>query len=241
MGLLHDLATATKTAWISVIYATIIAGCTPDSEDYFPLNSGRVWHYDISRTTMDGTFRQKQILESLPAIDWQGAVSVPFISAGGAQYLYRNADKGLQRIARKARDAAEFSSSAESYTVLPAEISTGTRWRQTEYTQVLENTGSPWETLFKIVQPIPMEYVIESEQTAIHVAAGEFHDCIKVKGTGQANVDVGNYIGRTLISIEVENWYAKGVGLVKSLRREKTTADALDYGEIQFELEYLVR
>ena len=147
--------------------------------------------------------------------------------------------KHARLVAVKARDASAYESAEQAFKLLPADVSLGATWRQSEHTQVLENTGSPWETLFRIVEPVSIDYVVESNEASVRVPAGEFNNCIKVRGSGKTNVDVGNYIGRTLISIEVENWYAKGVGLIKSIRKEITTSEALDYGELRYELEDL--
>ena len=223
--------------WLAIVCLTSLVACSGDDNSYFPLSEGRTWHYDISRTTMDGTFQQKQIFHSLPGIEWQSGTAVPLVSAGGAHYLYQENEQGTELVAVKARDANEYTIADEAFRLLPDEITPGATWRQSEHTQVLENTGSPWETLFRIVEPVSIEYVVESNDASIRVAAGEFRDCIKVLGHGEANVDVGNYIGRTLITIEIENWYAKGVGLVRSTRREITTSEALDYGELRYELE----
>ena len=220
-----------------VVSLTSLVACSNEENAYFPLSEGRTWHYDISRTTMDGTFQQKQIFHSLPEIDWHQGVATPFVSASGAHYLYQGNEHGTQLVAVKARDGGSYESAEEAFKILPAEVSPGTTWRQPEHTQVLENTGSPWETLFRIVEPVSIDYVVESNDVSVRVPAGEFDNCIKVRGSGQTNVDVGNYIGRTLISIEVENWYAKGVGLIKSIRKEITTSEALDYGELRYELE----
>lgn len=213
--------------------------CTEQSAEYFPLSAGQAWHYDVSRQTMDGVFKQKHVVEALPAIQWQGLTGYPQISAGGEQYLFRKSGQGVQRIAVRGRDKAEFTQHPEAFVLLPDITDQGTTWEQTVFTRVLENTGPPWETLFRIVEPVPMNFVIESSNASVTVPAGEFNQCLKVTGVGEANVDVGNYIGRTIIKINIQRWYAKGVGLVKAVHTETTTADALNHGEIQLQLEHL--
>ena len=64
-----------------------------------------------------------------------------------------------------------------------------------------------------------------------------FDDCLLVTGRGQAQADVGNYIGRTMVEIEVREWYAEDVGLVRMERDEKTGAAALSAGRLVMELD----
>ena len=222
-----------------LLVSMLISACTQEQTEYFPLTAGQAWHYDVSRQTMDGVFQQKHVVETLPPIQWQGITGYPQVSAGGEQYLFQRTGEGIQRIAVKGRDKSEFTEHQPAYVLLPELPNPGVTWQQTVFTRVLENTGPPWETLFRIVQPVPIDFVIESRDASVTVPAGKFSHCLKVTGQGEANVDVGNYIGRTIITINIERWYAKGVGLVKAVHTETTTADALNHGKIQLELEHL--
>lgn len=108
----------------------------------------------------------------------------------------------------------------------------GTEWRGTTRTRLLEKTGPPQETLFRIVQALPMHYRIAATDVVIEVPAGVYRHCLLVEGKGARHVNVGNYIGETDIHVETRDWYAPGVGLVRSERRESTTSPALDRGEL---------
>ena len=44
-------------------------------------------------------------------------------------------------------------------------------------------------------------------------------------------------MGHTIVSIDETNWYAPGVGLVKSIRKENTTDRVVPRGELRLELE----
>ena len=85
-----------------------------------------------------------------------------------------------------------------------------------------------------------MQFQVAGLDAAVSVPAGNFKNCLKISGFGETNVDVGNYIGRTVITVQVERWYAKGVGLIKSVRKETTTADAINLGTLTLELEYSI-
>lgn len=226
---------------IVMSFSLLLTACTGEEHSFFPLSSGHTLHYDVTKTTMDGTFGQKYIIETLSETNWQGTASVPMVSAGGEQYLYQRSGAAIYRVAFKSRDAVSFVAHASPHLVLPQKLQLGSAWQQATHTKLLENTGPPWETLFKIVQPVDLEFTVDALDVAVTVPAGIYQNCLKVSGFGETNVDVGNYIGRTVISVEVEQWYARGIGLVKSLRTETTTADAISKGTLAMELEYSVK
>lgn len=217
--------------------ACSLLSCAKEDSAYFPLAPNRSWHYHVKRTTMDGTTEQKYITETLPSISWQGRNVVPTVTAGGETYLYAEDQGFTVRLAYKASSGGDFVAHEQPFSIMPKSVESGREWQQSLSTKVLENTGPPWETLFRINAPVAVNFKVASNTATVIVPAGKFTNCVKISGHGIANVDVGNYIGRTQISVEIEQWYAKGVGLVKLSRTEKTGADAINYGHISMELE----
>lgn len=209
----------------------------PPSESYFPLDAGHYWHYSIQRTTMDGEVTQKYIIETLKPRPLNGARVNAKRTVDGNEFYYRQTPSGIVRVGRKRRHESEIEQNQPHSVVLPANLAVGSRWQRESHTSVLENTGPPWETLFRITEAVELSYVIETNLAHVSVPAGEFEQCLKVVATGRANTDVGNYIGHAEITVEVTDWYAPGVGLVRSERIETTDAKAIDRGTIVMELE----
>lgn len=228
----------TAKAIILSLWLLLTCGCSSEDIEFYPLSAGRIWHYKLVKTTMDGTFEQKFIAETLPPFQWLGTSSVPLVSAGGEQYLYQHTAQAIQRVAFKPRDSIAFVAHTEPYVVLPKNQAVGNTWQQVSHTQLLENTGPPWETLFRIAEPVTVSFSIEQNDSTVTVAAGTFHNCLKISGYGESNVDVGNYIGRTTIAVNIEQWYAADVGLVQSIRTETSSSDAISHGKLMMELEY---
>ena len=54
---------------------------------------------------------------------------------------------------------------------------------------------------------------------------GKFDNCLYLKGTGKTKFIGDSEIGAIEINISSEEWYAKGIGLVKSVRTEETNSD----------------
>jgi hypothetical protein len=221
--------------WLATLL--ILGACDRTPTTYFPLEVGRYWQYTIARTTMDGNVTQKYLLETLPLRDWRGVRVAGKRTVDGHQYFYQTDEDGVRRVAYKRRGDKELRSENPSLTILPAAPEIGATWERPTQTIVLENSGPPWETLFRITRPLTLEYTVASTTDVVRVPAGEFRDCLRVVGTGRIDTDVGNTIGRAIISVEVTEWYAPNVGLVRSRRIETTDIEALDYGAIHMQLE----
>jgi len=220
-----------------LILCCAVAACGRQSAGYFPLEAGRYWQYTVQRTTMDGSVTQKYLIQTTPGSTLDGVEVHAKQTVDGSQYFYRTTAEGIRRIAQKLRGDSALVRNDPAPTVLPADLKVGAGWQQASRTSVLENTGPPWEKLFQITEPITLDYTIESVSETVRVPAGEFHDCLRVAGRGRVSADVGNFIGRADITVSVTEWYAPGVGLVRSRRLETTDAQSLNRGELLMELE----
>jgi hypothetical protein len=67
--------------------------------------------------------------------------------------------------------------------------------------------------------PYTMTYLVESKKETVTVPAGTFENCLLVKGSGLVQKDKGA-LGVIKISVSEDSWYAPGIGLVKSVRKE---------------------
>jgi len=215
----------------------MLGACDRTPMTYFPLEAGRYWQYTITRTTMDGSVTQKYLLETLPSREWRGVRIAGKRTVDGHQYFYRADAGGVRRVAYKRRGDKELHSENPSAMILPVAPEIGVTWERPTQTIVLENSGPPWETLFRITRPLTLEYTVASTTDVVHVPAGVFRDCLRVVGTARIDTDIGNTIGRAVISVEITEWYAPNVGLVRSQRIETTDAEALNYGAFHMQLE----
>ncbi|MGR8918292.1 MAG: TapB family protein [Gammaproteobacteria bacterium] len=198
---------------------------------YFPLEPGRNWQYRVVRTTMDGTTELRHAIRTVAPPQGFAAARK---TLDGRVLLYTVDAAGVHRIEPQAEQG---SAAWRRSMVLPHEIAADTTWQAPGRTAVLENTGPPWETLFRINVELDMSYRVEALAASVDTPAGRFEDCLVVRGRGRTNADVGNYIGHTEIEVESREWYAPGVGLVRMERRETTGASALDRGSVSMELD----
>jgi len=222
----------------AVLALLLLAGCeraTP-SADYFPLEPGRHWQYRVERTTMDGSTELRHAVRAVAVPPGLG-IDAMRETLGGLRYLYVIDDDGIFRIGAAEAGPRQGVGDVPRELVLPHPVGAASTWQTWSQTTVLENTGPPWETLFRINAPIHMSYQVEAIDGAITTPAGRFDGCLVIAGRGTASVDVGNYIGRTQVEVASREWFAPGVGLVRMERDEKTGADALRAGRLVMELD----
>jgi hypothetical protein len=124
----------------------------------------------------------------------------------------------------------------EPWLVLPASLAPDARWRQRTPVRVLEKTGPPQETLFRVQTSLPVDYRIAAVDETLQLPAGRFSGCLRVEGSGRISVHLGNYLGVSQVEVQVAEWYAPGVGLVRQTIEERTNKPALDHGRLLLEL-----
>ncbi len=222
---------------ILLVLLWLLTSCSQPDNEYFPLKAGKYWRYQLTYQTMDGTFKGVYAVENLPKqkIDEQ-QYYVRALLDGSINYLQLD-DKGLLLKGReKTVDLDTKFTDTDQY-IYQFPLQVGTTWEDTVLSKALIKTGPPQKTEFHIVAKVPVTAKIESMTDMVKVPAGTFENCMRVVMSGNAFVDAGNYVGMTIVRVTETNWYAPGVGLVKSVREESTRHRALDKGGIILELE----
>lgn len=213
----------------------LLGGCGDNGVDYFPLEPGTRWRYSVERTTMDGINEQKFVVQAATPRVWQDERLPVRISLDGTLLYYKKNEQGVFRMAGQHRfDLKPVAIAEDRRMVLKQPLKVGTHWKESSATIVLARTGPPQRSEYEITAPVTIRYVIEAADDTVTVPAGRFENCLRIHGQGrQSDYDAGNYIDRTDITVEQTDWYAPGVGLVKSVRKESTTSKVLNWGSMQ--------
>lgn len=210
--------------------------CSNPPQSYFPLQTGMMWQYGVVRTTMNGVEQHKYVYESLPEklIDNNPVYFRKAIT--GSEYGYKKDDSGVYQIGYiRGNDPNRELVSAVKYEFkYPLQIDSS--WHDEVLTVALD-TGGPRGVV--IVETIPVQSKIASLTDKVKVKAGTFSNCLRIETEGELFLPEGKYqyIRSTTIKIKETRWYALGVGLIKSDRRETTDARNLSHGEYFMELE----
>jgi hypothetical protein len=199
-------------------------------ESYFPLNKGKSWTYIMSvkaASGQGGSVKFKKV--NLGPQNLKGKKVVPQkFSAGNstAFYFYVSDEKGVYEYAKQEpTDIEPKVYPAPDYTIrFPIKI--GTSWDDVYKTLLLGQ---------KIELPVKNSIVGISED--VYVSAGSFTKCVHVKEIGTINKDMGMAFGKAQVMVEQHSWFAPGVGLVRSVFKEKSNNLFLGSGEGSIELE----
>ena len=223
---------------VSILLICILAGCDRDKRDfYFPLAEGQYWRYVMSYKTMDGTFKGIYAAENLKQTRKNEELLYVRKLLDGSLNYFRITAEGIVLVAREKTVNLKTEYTEEGHYIFHFPLQVGTEWHDSTISKALIKTGPPQKTEFHIVAEIPVMASIASMTDTVRVPAGTFEKCMRVNIVGDAFTNAGNYVGLTVVKINETNWYAPGVGLVKSVRHESTKSKALDQGEILLELE----
>lgn len=88
--------------------------------------------------------------------------------------------------------------------------------------------GTSWVNYNEITLPkdkitVPMTHTIEKMNDVVTVQAGTFQKCMKITGYYKGNVNISSLVGNAEITVEINSWYAPGIGNIKSWFHEKCT------------------
>ncbi|NIR61369.1 MAG: hypothetical protein GWO02_18665 [Gammaproteobacteria bacterium] len=87
---------------------------------------------------------------------------------------------------------------------------------------------------------LPLTRSVAAADEVVEVPAGRYSGCLRVEGRGAVRFE-SEALGVVTVEVTVTDWFAPGVGLVKSVREERPDSQALGEGRAVMELEALMR
>jgi hypothetical protein len=197
--------------------------------------------YDVTVNTVFLEKHSKYVVLTQPSREFEGSRVMTQVVNGGLVYFYVDAPDGIHRIATRRTEGTQTVTDKTDRLVLPHPLRLGESWKQETMTGVLETVVDPFRRIYRLEIPVMMRYTVESLSDRVRVPAGTFDDCLRIRGVGNAAHKGDAAIRKAAVSVEQIDWYAPGVGLVKSYRRETTTNKNLRQGEFRLELEVVNR
>lgn len=198
-----------------LLWPGICAGAKGEGS-YFPLKPGLAWK---STVISDKRETRKLTVSNLAPRDINGTSATPrkFASEGPATIIYvAEDDSGVYRLAEQQAESTE---------------PTMTKPRVYYFKYPLHVRES-WEIhteLGKSGIKMKIDLTLEALNDNVKVPAGSFSNCLKIKHTGMSVSGVEN---GTTVAIEAYEWFAPGVGWVKSmLSVKKKHKDGVTFSE----------
>lgn len=184
--------------------ALLLTSCGTKIADYYPLREGLSLVYQIDKS-------EKQRVENFRAREMNKLSVVPqkIETTKGTAFRFVAVDKsGIYCYAYQAPAATEPEILAQPEYILMNPLKPGKSWEaETSIMLLLERIS------------YTMTYLVESKKETVTVPAGTFENCLLIKGSRLVQRDMGA-LGVIKINISEDSWYAPGIGLIKSVRKE---------------------
>jgi hypothetical protein len=215
---------------------SVVSGCGDTENLHYPLTPDRWWYYQAETTILDKPRQQRLLVSNLGEGEFEGKAVLIQRQSTGRELYFRSTSEGLKRVAVRA-EFGDIPVFAGAVTVLPSDLSRGEPWLVRSELQLVESrTFARQDRLRNFTFPVQLTMSISGHNEIIKVPAGRFNNCLRVDGNGQRIVptDRGNAIAEVFVMHT--DWYAPGVGLVKSVRAETTDSPFLKSGYFKQEM-----
>ena len=206
----------------------IIIGCSEQNNDYFPLDKIKTWNYTVKiQPDVDDAVIYKKTNQSLGKkkifLNNENYEVYPFLKEDGTIMYYQSSDDGIYRNGIKFNKDIDFKIIEKNRMVLPYPIRIGKKWEVDSKTFLILKRYPYYD--YRATTNFKLNYEILSTKEVIQTPLGKFKNCLKIRGTGKTSFIGDSEIGSIIIEVLSEEWYAKDIGLIKTVRTEKTDTD----------------
>jgi hypothetical protein len=216
-----------------------VAGCRYGGTSYIPLDAG--WRYGyllhLESEGTEGAAAFKSVAVNLPRREVAGVRATPRLFEDGRILYYTEDDTGL-RAAAFQEPGEEATAAAPGQYLLRYPLEAGSRW-QTPGRTVLLTQRFLYSKALPVTIGIDLDYTVEKVGETVRVPAGRFANCIKLVAIGHTTVNTADNQKTLDVSVDISEWYARGVGLIKSERTERAGDERAGNARLSTELEYL--
>lgn len=243
--LLPGTAKYLKASLLALFLATLL-GCEqkPAPDDYFPLNAGLSWEYQVTRISEGqkevDRFRidnvsygpRQDLGEELAGFD----IVDRRTSDGTHYYLYK--DEGYLYRAGK-RTLIEYKPRIDSpqRLIMPTmdDMEAGATWNLDTVPYLIHSTHShvSWE---QTIHEFDLAFELVSTDETLSTPAGNFSNCLKIEGRALIGLYADPKLGYQELEVIQTEWYAPGIGLVKLVREEPLEMEMFVGGTLSYEL-----
>ena len=211
-----------------ILFLFILIGCSENNNSYFPLGKIKSWSYkiEIKPEVEKKTIYKKTNLslgKTKLEIDGKKESLYPFLREDGSIFFYKLKKDGIFRSGFAFAKDKNVNIEKQERMVLPSPIKIGQKWSVDSKTFLILKRYPYYD--YRATTNFLIDYEIISTNEIISTPTGKFRNCILIRGTGNTKFIGDSEIGSIAINILSEEWYAKGVGLIKSVRVEKTDSD----------------
>jgi hypothetical protein len=206
----------------------LIIGCSENNNSYFPLEKIKSWTYKVEiQPQVEKKTIYKKVNLSLGKkkikIDGEKKKIFPLLREDGSVFYYATDKKGIYRNGLAFAKDQSIKFEKEKRIVLPLPLDIGKKWNVESKTYLILKRYPYYD--YRATTNFQIDYEIISKKEIVSTSLGKFKNCLFIKGEGETKFIGDSEIGSIKIKIISKEWYAKGIGLIKSERIEQTDSD----------------
>ncbi|MEM7467376.1 MAG: hypothetical protein AAF387_10880 [Pseudomonadota bacterium] len=226
-----------KLLTLSVILSIALSACSPSDGSYFPLAAG-VWrYYQTTKLILDDTVEQRIIVGVADTIHTDNRQLFVMRQAPDQDSFVEKTGDGIFRVGKRNRHLLNETWQQKPTKILPLNPQLGDRWIvQSELGLIESRTFARQDRLRNRTIPLELNMEITALDEVVDVPAGVFSRCVKISGKGLVKVKTDRGNANADVIVIREDWYAPGIGLVKSNRVEESESPFLKNGAYLQEL-----
>lgn len=224
-----------------VVGLFLLAACQgPEkaSPEYFPLNEGWRWTYDVQQTFMGKVSLSEHTVHNQGRRDFNQETVYVRQTSDGTDYFMRSTDKVIERIAKRTRVQFDPIADPETRPVLRYPLTIGSSWAYATPVFLLQRrriNSSDYQSM-RDESPVLMNFTIEEKWLRVETPAGVFEDCVKVVGQAVRSLFADSSKGFVDVPVTQNEWYCKEAGLVRFERHETLNSEFFEGGSVLYEL-----
>lgn len=208
-------------------FLILISSCNTQT-NFFPLNEGKMWAYNVEISPGQEekiNYKKTNVAIKKIKVEKNGdkIVVYPIIHENNNIYFYSENNEGIFREAKQFNNNEKIKFESSRKYVLKYPIKNGEKWVSSSKTYLIIRRYAYFD--YRATTNFNLNHEISSINEKVQVPAGKFKNCIKVIGNGNTTFIGNREIGTIKINIKTTEWYAPNIGLIKSIREEKTDSD----------------
>tara|TARA_B100000963_G_scaffold186841_2_gene162496 strand:- start:827 stop:1504 length:678 start_codon:yes stop_codon:yes gene_type:complete len=211
---------SSKKSFIFSLFFFITLYSCKVSQNYFPHNEGKQVFYDIFFQDKEGKKKKfKQGFFFLP----KTKNSIPVLKSDGELTFYEYGKHGISM-----KNMEEFLSPNQDLKpqlFLAFPIKENVEWEVDDKTTIQMKLG--YDRFYNTDLPFKLKNKIISTNDKIKIQGKEIENCVKVLGYGNTSYYPDPTLGNINIEIFTTTWFAKGLGLLKYKREERSDSETM--------------
>ena len=215
----------------SIFASTTLIACAPSNQDLFPLDSG-VWRYYETTTRILDDIKTQRIIAGIAELAKIDSKQLFILRQAPNKDAYLQVvDNTIYRVATRDRHLLTETWEKAPTKILPRSPKIGEQWVvQSELALIESRTFARQDRLRNRTIPLALSVKVVSIGESVTVPAGTFENCVLLKSEGLVNVKTDRGNANADVIVVREDWYAPGVGLVRSTREEQSESPFLKPG-----------